>query len=50
MNMRADYLRDAGGQGIYGPGSNNYECTADVLRLLGHNMPPVGEKLKETSA
>ncbi|MGC6399166.1 methylmalonyl-CoA mutase [Sphingomonas sp. FW199] len=35
-----DYLRDAGVQGIYGPGSNVVECAADVLRLLGHNMPP----------
>ncbi len=38
-----DFLRDAGVQGIYGPGSNVVECAADVLRLLGHNMPPVGE-------
>lgn len=38
-----DYLRDAGVQGIYGPGSNVVECAADVLRLLGHNMPPLGE-------
>ena len=30
-------------QGIYGPGSNIAECAADVLRLLGHKMPPVGE-------
>ncbi|MCW5647959.1 MAG: cobalamin-dependent protein, partial [Sphingopyxis sp.] len=37
------YLRDAGVQGIYGPGSNVVECAADVLRLLGHNMPPIGE-------
>ncbi|QCB54908.1 methylmalonyl-CoA mutase [Sphingopyxis sp. PAMC25046] len=37
------YLRDAGVQGIYGPGSNVVECAADVLRLLGHNMPPLGE-------
>jgi len=36
-----DYLRDAGVQGIYGPGSNVVECAADVLRLLGHNMPPL---------
>jgi methylmalonyl-CoA mutase cobalamin-binding subunit len=35
--------RDAGVQGIYGPGSNIVECAADVLRLLGYNMPPVGE-------
>ncbi|HEY1146712.1 MAG TPA: methylmalonyl-CoA mutase [Allosphingosinicella sp.] len=38
-----DYLRDAGVQGIYGPGSNVVECAADVLRLLGHNMPPLEE-------
>ena len=38
-----DYLRDAGVQGIYGPGSNVVECAADVLTLLGHNMPPLSE-------
>ena len=38
-----DFLREAGVVGIYGPGSNIVECAADVLRLLGHNMPPVGE-------
>ena len=38
-----DFLREAGVQGIYGPGSNVVECAADMLRLLGHNMPPVGE-------
>ena len=37
-----DYLRNAGVQGIYGPGSNVVECAADVLTLLGHNMPPLG--------
>jgi len=37
------FLRDAGVQGIYGPGSNVLECAADLLRLLGHNMPPAGE-------
>lgn len=41
-----EYLRDAGVQGIYGPGSNVVECAADVLRLLGHNMPPVGSELE----
>ena len=35
------FLRDAGVAGIYGPGSNVIECAADVLRLLGHNMPPI---------
>ena len=38
-----DFLRDAGVQGIYGPGSNVVECAADVLRMLGHNMPPLWE-------
>ena len=36
-----DYLKNAGVQGIYGPGSNVVECAADMLRLLGHNMPPL---------
>ena len=36
------FLRDAGVTGIYGPGSNVVECAADILRLLGHNMPPEG--------
>ena len=40
------FLRDAGVQGIYGPGSNVVECAADVLRLLGHNMPPAGSELE----
>ena len=34
------FLRDAGVQGIFGPGTNLVEAAADVLRLLGHNMPP----------
>ncbi len=37
------FLREAGVIGIYGPGSNIVECAADVLRLLGHNMPPMQE-------
>ena len=37
------YLRDAGVQGIFGPGTNLVEAAGDVLRLLGHNMPPVEE-------
>ena len=44
-----EFLRDAGVQGIYGPGSNVVECAADVLRLLGHNMPPAGENLDEAA-
>ena len=44
-----DFLREAGVQGIYGPGSNVVECAADLLRLLGHNMPPPGEEMKEAA-
>jgi methylmalonyl-CoA mutase len=44
-----EFLRSAGVQGIYGPGSNVVECAADVLRLLGHNMPPVGGDLAEAA-
>lgn len=33
---------EAGVQGIYGPGINVVEAAADMLQLLGHNMPPVG--------
>ena len=44
-----DFLREAGVQGIYGPGSNVVECAADLLRLLGHNMPPVGGALDEAA-
>ncbi|MBA3897042.1 MAG: methylmalonyl-CoA mutase [Sphingomonadaceae bacterium] len=36
------FLRDAGVVGIYGPGTNVVDAAADVLRLLGHNMPPEG--------
>lgn len=43
-----DFLREAGVQGIYGPGSNVVECAADMLRLLGHNMPPLGSALDMT--
>lgn len=35
-----EFLRNAGVLGIYGPGSNIVECAADILRLMGHNMPP----------
>ena len=38
-----DFLREAGVQGIYGPGTNVVEAAADMLRLLGHNMPPAGD-------
>ena len=45
-----EFLRKAGVQGIYGPGSNVVECAADLLRLLGHNMPPAGEDTGDNRA
>ncbi|WJS99183.1 methylmalonyl-CoA mutase [Novosphingobium humi] len=42
-----EFLREAGVQGIYGPGSNVLDCAADMLRLLGHNMPPLGSELAD---
>ncbi len=45
-----EFLRDAGVVGIYGPGSNIVECAADVLRLLGHNMPPADTDEKQEAA
>ena len=36
-------LRDAGVQAIFGPGTNLLNAAEDVLRLLGHNMPPERE-------
>ncbi len=41
-----DFLKNAGVQGIFGPGTNVVEAAADMLRLLGHNMPPVGSELE----
>ena len=38
------FLRDAGVQAIFGPGTNLVEAAGDVLRLLGHNLPPQGIK------
>ncbi|HTG39888.1 methylmalonyl-CoA mutase [Sphingomonas sp.] len=37
------FLRDAGVQAIFGPGTNLIEAAEQVLRLLGHNMPPDSE-------
>ncbi len=41
VTWQALHRHEAGVQGFYGPGSNVVECAADMLRLLGHNMPPV---------
>ena len=35
-------LRAAGVQAIFGPGTNLADAADEVLRLLGHNKPPVG--------
>ncbi len=36
-------LYDAGVQAIFGPGTNLVKAAEEVLRLLGHNMPPEEE-------
>ncbi|MGB3296540.1 MAG: methylmalonyl-CoA mutase family protein, partial [Phormidesmis sp.] len=42
------FLRDKGVQAIFGPGTNLADAAAQVLSLLGHNMPPVdGEEAAE---
>ena len=44
MTPALDYraLRGASIIDEHGLGGNIVECAADVLRLLGHNMPPEG--------
>ena len=39
-------LRAAGVQAIFGPGTNLADAADEVLRLLGHNKPPVGESVE----
>ncbi|KQN70871.1 methylmalonyl-CoA mutase [Sphingomonas sp. Leaf62] len=39
-------LRDAGVAAIFGPGTNLVHAAAEVLKLLGHNLPPVGETVE----
>jgi methylmalonyl-CoA mutase len=41
------FLREAGVQAIFGPGTNLIDAAGEVLRLLGHNMP-AGE-LRDTT-
>ena len=36
-----EFLREAGVQAIFGPGTNLVKAAEEVLRLLGHNMPPM---------
>ncbi|MES2988965.1 MAG: methylmalonyl-CoA mutase [Pseudomonadota bacterium] len=38
-----EFLRAAGVQAIFGPGTNLVKAAEEVLRLLGHNMPPEEE-------
>jgi methylmalonyl-CoA mutase len=38
-----DMLREAGVQAIFGPGTNLVEAAGEVLKLMGHNMPPLEE-------
>ena len=44
MTIVADeYLREAGVQAIFGPGTNPVEAAGEVRKLLGHTMPPIEE-------
>jgi len=36
-----EFLREAGVQAIFGPGTNLVDAGEEVLRLLGHNLPPL---------
>jgi len=38
-----DMLREAGVQAIFGPGTNLVEAAGEILKLLGHNFPPLEE-------
>jgi methylmalonyl-CoA mutase len=38
-----DMLREAGVQAIFGPGTNLVDAAGEVLKLLGHNFPPLEE-------
>ncbi|QAY76109.1 methylmalonyl-CoA mutase [Sphingosinicella sp. BN140058] len=38
-----DMLREAGVQAIFGPGTNLVDAAGEVLKLLGHNLPPLDE-------
>ncbi|WP_375394910.1 methylmalonyl-CoA mutase [uncultured Sphingomonas sp.] len=42
-------LRDAGVQAIFGPGTNLIKAAEEVLRLLGHNMPPAQDGRAEAA-
>jgi methylmalonyl-CoA mutase len=38
-----EFLRNAGVQAIFGPGTNLVDAAREVLKLLGHNLPPLEE-------
>jgi methylmalonyl-CoA mutase len=38
-----EFLRAHGVQAIFGPGTNLVSAAAEVLKLLGHNLPPIDE-------
>jgi methylmalonyl-CoA mutase len=38
-----DMLREVGVQAIFGPGTNLVDAAGEVLKLLGHNLPPLEE-------
>ncbi|KRC82278.1 methylmalonyl-CoA mutase [Sphingomonas sp. Root241] len=38
-----EFLRAHGVQAIFGPGTNLVSAAAEVLKLLGHNLPPIEE-------
>ncbi|MFZ4689944.1 MAG: methylmalonyl-CoA mutase [Polymorphobacter sp.] len=40
-----DFLKGIGTAAIFGPGTNIVESAAELLRLLGHNLPPMGQDL-----
>ncbi len=42
-------LYDAGVSAIFGPGTNLAEAAAEVLKLLGHNMPPQGVETEKAA-
>ncbi len=44
-----DFLREAGVQAIFGPGTNLINAAGEVLKLLGHNMPPEADDEREAA-
>ena len=41
-----EFLRDAGVKAIFGPGTNLVDAAGEVLKLLGHNLPPLEEAVE----